>query len=54
MDWIYLLGIAFTAFVVPFLTVSATTLAKRMFSEKQKPLPDTSDNVKVVVIFVKP
>ena len=54
MDWIYLLGIAFTAFVVPFLTVSATTLAKRMFSEKQKPLPKTPDNVKVVVIFVKP
>jgi len=47
--WLFLLGL-FSAFCVTFVTSSATTVAKRLFSEKQKPLPDTPENVIVVVL----
>jgi len=52
MDMIYLFGFALTAFIMPFLSEVAKTLAKRLFGEKQKSLPDTPTNV-MVVIFVK-
>ena len=42
----------FSSFVAPFLYFSAKVLAERLFSEKQKSLPNPSANVLVVVIFV--
>ena len=51
MDFSFLLGVFVTSFVVPFLSTTATILAKRMFGEQQKTLPDT-DNVLAVVFFV--
>ena len=53
MDLSFLLGLFITSFVVPFLSATATMLAKRMFGEQTKTLPDTPDNAIVVVFFVK-
>jgi len=41
-----------SAFLVTFVTSSATTIAKRLFGETQKSPPKASTNVTVVVIFV--
>ena len=48
---IFLLGIL-SAFFVTFVTSTATALAKRLFSETQKPPPNTRPNVTVVVVYV--
>ena len=48
---LFLLGLI-SAFSVTFVTSSATVLAKRLFSETQKPLPNTSPNVTMVVVYV--
>ena len=53
MDLSFMLGFFVTSFVVPFLSTSATILAKRLFDEQQKTLPDSSSNVPEVVFFVK-
>jgi len=39
-------------FVATFVVYSAKTLAKRLFRDTQKPLPNTSANVTVVVVYV--
>jgi len=41
-----------SSFVATFVMYSAKTLAKRLFSDTQKPLPNTPTNVTVVVVFV--
>ena len=48
---LFLLGLITSSFIAPFLSETAKILAKHLFSEKQKSLPDASGNV-VVVIFV--
>ena len=47
---LFLLGLS--TFFVAFVTSSATILAKRLFGETQKPPPNTSANVTVVVVYV--
>jgi len=53
MDLNFLLGLLLSPFLVPFFSESGKILARRLFGEKQKSLPDSSSNVFVVVIFVK-
>ena len=48
---LFLLGLL-SLFLAPFLKSAAESLAKRIFSEKQKSLPD-ANNVLVVVILVE-
>ena len=53
MEMIFcLFGFALTAYLVPFLSEMAKIHARYLFSEKQKPLPNSSDNI-MVVIFVR-
>jgi len=49
---VYFLLSLVSLFVVTFVTALATALVKRLFDKPQKPLPNTSPNVTVVVIFV--
>jgi len=48
---LFVLGLI-PAFLATFVTTSASTLAKRLFGETQKPLPTASTNVTVVVVYV--
>ena len=49
---LFLLGFVSSSFVAPFLSEMAKILAKRLFGEKAKTLPDAPENVSVVVFFV--
>ena len=49
---LFLFGFFLYSFVAPFFSESAKILARRLFSEKQKSLPDTPNNVIMVVISV--
>jgi len=49
MDKILLLGFFLSSFVVPFLSEAGKILARRLFSEKQKSLPEPSDNAMAVI-----
>lgn len=40
------------SFVTTFVAYSAKNLAKRLFRDTQKPLPNASANVTVVVVLV--
>jgi len=48
---LFVLGLV-SAFLVTFVTASATTIAKRLFGGTQKPLPNDATNVNEVVIYV--
>ena len=49
---LFLLGFVSSTFVAPFLSESAKILARRLFSEKKKTLPNSPQNVLLVVFFV--
>ena len=53
MDKILLFGFVVSTLVVPFLSESGKILARRLFGETKKSLPNSSDNVLMVVIRVK-
>jgi len=53
MDKILLFGFVVSAFVAPFLSETGKILARRLFSQTKKSLPNPSTNVEVAIfVFV--